>query len=110
MLQVLGGTTNCGSGAFVYETTRVAADTAIARMAVLVEQVVPCTINWSGKSGHPSMTAASSKLNDTGVHRNQRYMGSWIGGFRLPLAKKTKCLESQSIFCRQPPSKAEWNL
>lgn len=39
--QVFGGTVNSGDGALTVRTTAAAADTAVARLARLVEEVLP---------------------------------------------------------------------
>ncbi len=41
MWQVFGGTVNCGDGALTVRTTAAAADTTVARLARLVEEVLP---------------------------------------------------------------------
>lgn len=40
--QVVGGTMNCGSGFLIIETSAVASESTIARMAQMVEQVSSC--------------------------------------------------------------------
>lgn len=45
-LQVLGGTVNCGSGSLIIETTALAGNSAVARMAQLVEEVRHFLPKW----------------------------------------------------------------
>lgn len=60
--QVFGGTVNCGDGALTVRATAVAADSTVARMARLVEEVCSVLLGHMKRS-IPSLKGRSLSFN-----------------------------------------------
>jgi hypothetical protein len=68
----MGGTLNCGSGSLEVRTTALAADSAVARMAALVEEVSPPLFSLPFNTPYQILYVRIEHLEDGNRRRRRR--------------------------------------